>query len=298
MKRILNTLIIIGCVLLLTACNNQREYKVIELTGEELVENVFNEDKKNIIFALYNSQLENHTNFLNDIENVSKNAKLDIYIVDISHVDNSSAAMLFSVNEFYSEENQYFAYINGNLVVSNEYKDFKTLYSDLKSLGYKSEIEIIEESVKKEYFEKAKKLYDDGKIAESLSNLNRAWSLEDAKNFYKSHSYYKVLESWERYEYPNSKTHKLNYISIDFLSSTSILYKGEEKNKDSENFTKPSIQSDYESFYYYIKDDIIYTSSSETGNYKETYKIINITENVLTLYEYKTKKENDYTLRS
>lgn len=298
MKKFIKTICILLFLFILCSCSEKKEYKVLEITGEELTNNIFSEEEKNIIYAFYDSSDKNHKKFIEDLKTVSEKAKIDIYYTDLSHLDKASTIILFTINDLYINGNSYYAYINKKVTVSSEYKDYNTLYSDLKSIGYKSNIEIIPEEIKKSNLDDAKKLYHEGKIAESLEYLNKCWNLNEAKEFYEQNSYYNILNSWERYEYLDEKTKKIAYTNIIFQESSNQMYTITRKGTYNKDFTKPIPYGDYNLLYYYIKDDIIYTSSEENGQYKETYKINYLSDDYMTIYEYKLKKEYDYILRS
>lgn len=298
MKKIIKTICILFFLFALCSCNEKKEYNAIEITGEELTKNIFSEEEKNIVYAFYNSNDKNYKKFINDLKTVSEKAKIDIYYIDLSHLDKASTIVLFTINDFFLDGNSYYAYINKKTTVASEYKDYNTLYSDLKSIGYKSNIETISEEIKHANLDEAKKLYYEGKIAESLEYLNKCWNLTEAKEFYEHNSYYNILNSWERYEYLDEKAKKISYTNIVFQISTNQMYTTTKKGTYNKDFTKPIPYENYNLLYYYIKDDIIYTSTEENGQYKETYKINYLSDDYMTIYEYKLKKEYDYILRS
>jgi len=53
----------------------------------------------------------------------------------------------------------------------------------------------------------------------------------------------------------------------------------------------------YEQTYYYIKDDIIYTSDKEDGTYTKRFKIISVEHTSFKLFDYKYNKDYTYTRR-
>lgn len=298
MKKALKITVILLFLLILCSCGEKKEYHTIEITGEELVNNIFSEDDKNIVYAFYNSKEKNYEKYIEDLNKVSKAAMIDIYYVDISHLDAGSSIIMLTMNSLIADSNSYYAYINKKITVASAYSDYSTMYNDLKNIGYSSNVETLSDNEKKDNLEEAKKLYDEGKIAESLNLINKSWTLKEAKEFYNNSKYYNILSSWERYEFLDKKLEKIAYINIDFLPSSSELYQITKKGKYNSDFTKPMPFEGYDNLHYYIKDDIIYTSTKENGKYKETYKIEYLSDDYMTLYEYKNQKEYDYILRS
>lgn len=298
MKKNLKFIIIIMLSILLVGCQGKKEYQAIEITGEELVSNLFTEEPKDIVFAFYNSDSSKYKEYIDDINKVSKNAKIDIYYLDVAHIDSGSYIMLTSADTLSLTEDSYYAYINGKLTTGNKYTNFKEMYSALKSIGYKSKIELTSKEAKEKVLSEAVKLYEDGQISKSKSMLEKVWSLEEAKKFYKDNDYFRIINSWERYEFLDKKMKNVLYVNINFISNSNAFYQIEKKSAYNKDFVKPSDLSEYEVLNYYIKDDIIYTSNEENSNYRETYKITYIDDKNLDLYDYKTKKENKYILRS
>lgn len=297
MRKRIKILILIMLTFIVCSCSNKREYNLIELTGEELVENIFSEENKNIVFAFYNSSLSNANQFLKDLENTSNNAKLDIYYIDSNHLDSGSYLILSSLDTISPTYNSYYAYINGEYKVAEEYTDLKTMYNSLKEIGYKSNVIKKTKEEKLEKVEEANKLYEEGHISQAIGLLNYAWDLEEAKEAYSNGKYYNILDSWERYEFLNEKMEEVYYENIIFYYDSNTFEHALIKSKYNKDFQKPSSYDDYKSIYYYIKDDIIYTSDTESGKYKETYKITYIDSENLDLLNLKTKKEYQYILR-
>ena len=49
--------------------------------------------------------------------------------------------------------------------------------------------------------------------------------------------------------------------------------------------------NDYEKVFYYVKDNIIYTSDTEDGTYKQRFKIMEVENTSFKLFDYKYNKE-------
>lgn len=282
----------------LVACKEKREYQAVEITGAELVSNIYKENPENIVFAFYNSEEDNYETYINDIKEVSKKAQIDIYYIDGAHLDTGSYITLTATETINPLVNSYYILLDGTIKSVNKYTDYKEMYSNLKSIGYNSKINLTSNEEKEEKLNKAKELYSEGHIVESLLTLEKAWPLEEAKKFYEENKYFKVINSWERYEFLDKKMENVLYVNIDFSYASSVFYKIEYKSKYDKEFVKPTDLNNYDLLYYYIKDDIIYTSEDEEEKYKKAYEIKYIDDENLYLYEFKNKKEYKYILRS
>lgn len=287
--------IIFFCLILITACNNKKEYHLIELTSEELANNIMAKETKNFVFAVYNSSEDNAENFMKDLKNVVKNANINIYYIDYQHIDTESSLILFNSYQANFTTNGYHVLQNKDLVISKSYTDFKTMYKDLKSKAFKDSLATTSNSKKEKYLKEAKKLYDEGNISLSYNVLNKAWNLKEAKEFYNNSKYYKVLNTWESI-LTNLDNGKVKYRSLLFYYNLKYFYEIT-KNYPNSEYEKPSSLKEYSQTYYYIKDDIISTSTIEKGTYKKKYKIIEVNEEILEIQDLKTKEKILYKRR-
>lgn len=295
MKKIKLLIIFLLIPIVLCSCN-KKEYQLIQITGEELVQNLLYEEK-NFVFAIVDESEPDAEQFLKDLESVVQSANINIYYVDYLHISQSAAFELFTSYSTDFTTNGFHAVHNKALVVSNEYIDFKTTYSILKDKAYTDELVRIDESQKKEAIKEAQELYKENKISEAHEKLCEAWDLKEAQEEYNNNKYYNLINAWERTEYTTDTPEKTNYTSIIFNSGVNY-YVVQKVSELSDNFEKPDSIDDYETVYYRIKDDIIYTSNREKGYYEETYQINDISDKYLQITDMKTNKKMTYVRRN
>lgn len=277
MKKIIKLIIITSFLVTLCSCSkNNEEHYLIEITGEELINNLTNSDNK-FVFALYNSNTKNAQSFLKSLNDVVQNIKTDIYYVDYNHLDNSSAITIYTYDFGNFATNSYYYYNKGNIEIATDYTDFSQLYRELKKVNNTSSIELIPEETKKESINEAEKLYSEGNVSEAFDKLNYAWNLEEAKKVYNQNKYYKLINSWEAYKFIDKDQKEVKYYNLLFISGEKFFYQIITKD-EYKDFTKPDDLTKYEKKYYKLKEDILYISDYENGNYKPTYQIISITE--------------------
>jgi len=221
MKKIVKVFLLLLITIGLCSCSNKKEYKLVELTAEELVKNITSDEKKSFVFAIYNSQSSKGEEFLKNLQNVVNNAKLDIYYIDYYHMDSSSSGYFFDIGLEGYNQNGYYAFIDGKMMINNVYTDFKTLYTSIKDFGYQTEITKISQEQKLKYLKEAQKLYEEGLIASSFDELNKAWDLKEAKEMFTNNKYYNILNSWENYEI---KDEIMTYKSILFYHGVKYFY--------------------------------------------------------------------------
>ena len=77
MKKIVKSILLVLIILLSCSCN-KKEYKLIELTSNELLNHLL-KDNSSITFVTYNDELENNDDFITNVQKVSKRAKENIY---------------------------------------------------------------------------------------------------------------------------------------------------------------------------------------------------------------------------
>lgn len=298
MKKIVRISLLFLLIMTMCSCKtNKEEHSLIEITGEELINNLYGEKEGKFIFALYNSEKQNASKFINDLENVVKNINMDIYYVDYNHLDDASAFNLLATEFGDFAKNSYYLYDNGQINLSVNYVDFATLYKDLKTLSGEYSMDYINEDTKKEHLEEATTLYENGEIAKAFNELNKAWTLKEAKETYAKNPHYKLIRIWEAYEFEEEQRENVTYTSIAFLSNYNYFYRIVVTDKYA-GFEKPSDLTKYEKIYYYVKEDIIYTSNYENGKYKETYQITSINEERLSVIDISKEKTINFVKRS
>lgn len=263
------------------------EYKLIELTGTELINTLLSDEKISITYAIYNDYDMSSTQYLEDLQKTARQAKENIYYVNTSHTTFEFTEIIGAITSLDTTALSYYVFQDGKLVLSNEYKNFKSLYKDLNGKKYNT---IIKKTPKKEKLtaiEDAQELYNTGDIAAAYNKLSLAWDTKEAKEHYDNNPYYKILGNWEIFE-PDDEMKNTNYINFVFLNYKSKLYAGSHIEKI-EGFEKPSADK-YTLYDFLIKEDYIYTKKDEDSKYKKAYKIKVIGKYKLVLIEEKTNK--------
>lgn len=297
MKKYIQISILLLSIFILCSCKSKQKYELIEITSAELLNNVLSEDSVNFIYALYNENIDNSTNFLEDLKKVAPAIQTNIYYIDVNHIDVTSYTNLYYLGGLDTTINAYFAIKDKNVIANGEYLNYQTLYSSLATVDCKDEITRTSNEDKNSILDEAKKAYNEGNIVYSLDLINQVWNTKEAKDFYQESNYFNILNQWEFYDFKDDKMTDLNYTSIIFYKDIDCLFQVEKRTKYDSDFTTPNFD-EYEQLYYYIKDDIIYTSKKVDGNYKELYKIKYLDAKQLILTRTKDQKEYKYILRS
>ena len=248
MKHIKILLIILIIPIILCSCKKD-EHKLIEITAQELVQNLNNRDIS-FIFAVVDKTEDDYEEFIRDLKNVVKSANIDIYYIDYLRMDTNSANELllglyttdFSTNGFHVID-------KGALIVSDAYSDFKNMYGSLKDKIYTDKIELIDNETKKEYINKAKELYEEEKYAEGYDYLCKAWSLKEAKDIYEEYNYFNIINVWQHFTITNEEPRMITYRNLYIYPNINVLYRIVEK-APYEGYEKPEDITKYESLYY------------------------------------------------
>ena len=292
-KRFLIIIIIFLITSIICSCE-KKEYQLIEITAEELVNNIMNEDK-NFVFALYNEEEANATEFMSSLKNTVKNANINIYYMDFEHMNIEPAITLYSLETLGLDKNSYYVKQNNGIVLSEYYEDYGTMYKSLKSYAFSNTLDYISDKEKKNNLEEAKRLLSEGYVSKSYEKLGNAWTLTEAKEFYSENKVYEILDLWERYEFKDSELNKVDYHIMDFLINTNY-YESATKSGEYENFDKTIDYDAYSKTYYYIKDNYIYTSKDEK-KYTKKYYIQYLDKDDLHLKDLKNNKVYKYIKR-
>ena len=265
----------------------KEEYKLIELTGTELTNTIISSEKISITFALYNEYDINSKNFLEDLKKVVRQTQENIYFVNTSHTTFEFGEIMSAITSNEVETLSYYVYQDGKLVVSNTYKNFKSLYKDLNGKKYDTKIIKTSKKEKEKAIETATTLYNEGDIAGAYNNLSLAWDSEEAKSHYNNRPYYKLIGSWEIFE-PDEEMIKTKYTNYIFLTYNNKLLIGSHEDKI-DGFEKPSSDK-YEIYDTKIKDDYIYTKKEKETKFKKTYKIQSVSKYKLVLISESNNK--------
>lgn len=298
MKKIICITLSILFIFILCSCKpSSSKYNLIELQSTELLNYLKNEEKHNIIIALYYETKSNSKTYMDSLQKVVNNINNNIYYINMDHLDEESLYNIFDYLEGDYYSNSYIAYQNGEIKVNSNFSDFKTLVKELKPLSIKEdEVPKIDKEVKLAALKEAEEKYNSGNISEALATLNKAWDLEEAKKAYQENKYYMLIGNWEAYHVLESNTNKVKYISLDIYSAINVIYLYETEAKLDE-VEKPKI-IDYKRYYYYVKDNIIYLKESEKSKKSiEKYRIIDTTSEIIRLKDIKDDKIYNFKRR-
>ena len=199
---------------------NNDQYGLIELTGQELTNYILSEKNPSITFALYNDRDVQAEDFFKDLEKTSKTAHQNIYYVNSNHVTFEFEEIMAALANATVKTLAYYVIQDGNLIVSNTYSNFDTMYEDLNGKKYDSKVKKMSKEEKIEYIEKAREAYKDGDISSAFNYLSNAYDIEEGKEEWNNNKYYKLFGSWEYFNIrPDGKTidYKNIYI-VPFMS--------------------------------------------------------------------------------
>lgn len=269
----------------------KEEYKLIELTGIELTNTLLSDDKISITYALYNDYDMKSEEFLEDLKKTSRQTQENIYYINTSHVTFEVSEILGSITQTGIDSLSYFVFQDGQLILTNTYKSFKSLYKDLNGKKYDTKIIETSKKDKEEAIKSAEELYNAGDIAGAYNSLSLAWNTKEAKEHYESRPYYKIFGSWEIFE-PDDDMINTNYTNYVFLNYKSKLATATH-NVKIDGFEKPA-SNKYIIYDIEIKDDYIYTKKDQEKKYKKTYKIQSIGKYKLVLISEKDNKTYNF----
>lgn len=295
MKKSIKFFLLLLSVFFLCACREKKDYNLIEVTSEELVQNLFSEEKNSYVFAVVNASKDGYKQFMKDLKSLTKSAKMDVYYIDYNFMDVNSSLYLYNIDGLDFSTNSYFGVVDGSVKVAEYYNDFGSMYADLKNIKPKGDFTKVDEDTKNSYLEGAKKLYNEGKIGLSFDLLSKASNLSEAKSFYNESKYYKLLISWEAYDFKDADMKDVTYYSLIFYLGVNSFNLAQKEGKYDENFDKDFYYEDYDQLYYYVKDDIIYTTKKEDEKYTKTYQILSLSSNRMMLKDLKSGKEYAYS---
>lgn len=298
MKKIIKLLFILCITLLISSCGSKdyKEGQLVELSGLELTNNFAGETAKDFIFATINETKEGYREFLSDLEKYAKETNKAIYYVEYKHIDTEAALYVFNLYEADFTSNCYHVVENGDITLTKPYVNYSTLKFNLESKRFYSVLDYISDKDAKEYLKKAQEELDNGNPSVSLNYINKIWNRQEAKNFYNKNEELQVIKSWEYFTFTNDKRKRITYHSLLFHHNANYFLEILTK-EYYDSFEKPSDLGAYEVVFYYVKDDIIYTSDKVDGTYKERFKILSVERTSFRLFDYKYKKEYTYTRR-
>lgn len=298
MKKILRLLFILIIPILITSCGSKdyKEGKLTEISGLELVNNFAGDNSKNFIFAIVNETQSGYREFLADLEKYAKETNKAIYFTYYKHLDVDAAFYIFNLYEADFTSNGYHVIEDGTLTVTTEYTNYNNMKATLEDKRFYTILDYTSEEDIKNNLQLAKEEYEKGNMSISLNYLNRIWNTKEAKDYYNSHQELGLIKSWEHYTITEGERDRVTYRSLLFHHNTNYFLEILTKQYN-DTFEKPQNMNDYEQIYYYVKDNIIYTSDTEDGTYKERFKILKVENTTIKVFDYKYKKEYKYTRR-
>ena len=298
MKKILRLLFILIIPILITSCGSKdyKEGKLTEISGLELVNNFAGDNSKNFIFAIVNETQSGYREFLADLEKYAKETNKAIYFTYYKHLDVDAAFYIFNLYEADFTSNGYHVIEDGTLTVTTEYTNYNNMKATLEDKRFYTILDYTSEEDIKNNLQLAKEEYEKGNMSISLNYLNRIWNTKEAKDYYNSHQELGLIKSWEHFTITEGERDRVTYRSLLFHHNTNYFLEILTKQYN-DTFEKPQNMNDYEQIYYYVKDNIIYTSDTEDGTYKERFKIIKVENTSLKVFDYKYKKDYIFTRR-
>lgn len=281
MKNKIKILILILSLVLITSCE-KKEYKLIELTSGDLFQ-LLSEEKKSFIFATINerNKKEEAIEYKKALKEYAKNGKTNIYYLDTSDLIFFDDEMIYSMTNVDLALHYFYIVKNGKITANVAYEGKDILKKYLSGIHF-DEIEMpIKESEKKDYLKKAKEQYEEGNICTSYQYLQKAWTLEAAKKFYRDNDYYKIINYWRNYVHlGNNKVISKEIVIFSMADNINTFnYSG-----TNSKYKYPK-SSDYETKEFYIKDNYLYTRKNDKEKYKKAFEIMEVDDKHLLIKE-------------
>jgi hypothetical protein len=297
MKKLKRLLIILLFPIFICSCDLKLEKaELIEISGIELTNNYFGENSKNFIFAMVNEFEKDDEQFLEDLKKLVEETNNTIYYVEYQHIDTEAAVILFNTYDANFTTNSIHLVENNELTVTQDYTNYEDMKNALKGKVLNIGLEYTSDKEAKEYLEQADKEYQAGNLAKSFDYINKIWNRKEAKEYFKEHPYLELIKSWEYVNITDTEPKKITYRSLLFYENYNFFFEIYQK-RNYEGFERSNNITDYTQVYYYLKDDIIYTSDKTDGTYEKRFKIKKVERHQITLFDYKYKKEYVFNRR-
>ena len=291
MKKIIKLLFVVLISIIMCSCGDKKpiEGQLIEISAVELTNNFYGKNSKDFIFAIINEHKSGYMNFEKDLERLVKETNQTIYYTYYQHIDTDSALLIFNLYDAYFTSNSYHIVENNELTLTKQYTTYDQMKADLVNKNVYEELTYQSDKEIKSHLNNAKEELDSNEEKLLLAT-------EEGKNFFDTHPYLGIIKSWEHFVITEGTKERITYRSLLFYHNSNFFYETLIKEYN-DNFEKPNSLDRYEKVYYYVKDDIIYTSDKEDGTYKERFKIKEISKVKLHLFDYKYKKDYIYDRR-
>ena len=298
MKRIIKLLVILLLPIVICSCNNEQRPagQLIEISAVELTNNFYGTKSKDFIFVIINEHKSGYMNFEKDLERLVKETNQTIYYTYYQHIDTESALLIFNAYDAYFTSNAYHIVENSEIILTKMYTTYDQMKKDLENKNIYEEIVYQSDKEINSNLKKAKEEYDKGNVSVSYNYINKIWDTKEAKDFYNTHPSLGIIKSWEHFVITDGSKERITYRSLLFYHNSNFFYETLIKEYN-DKFEKPNSLDRYEKVYYYVKDDIIYTSDKENGTYTKRFKIKKVEKVKLYLFDYKYKKDYIYDRR-
>ena len=134
MKKVIKIFSLILLVSLMLGCGEKTESTLIQITGYDAYQ--FFEDKKDMMLVLINEKDEQYDEYLNNLKEVVKKSKSNIYYVNLAQVDTMQHQLLYSIFQSDGTTSQFICAQNGTVVVNStgylEYEQLKNIVNGKK----------------------------------------------------------------------------------------------------------------------------------------------------------------------
>lgn len=293
MKKKLKIILMLLLFLFISGCNNNKEYKIINISAEDLINNM--EHGKTMIVVCYADDVINSKTMRNELQNIANDIRSDIYRLDYYHIDMDFGYLLKYQYGFSADDNYYYVLEGTEVKVDEYYTNSVEAVRKLNEYQSSKDIELSQGSKIDKYLEQAEKYYAEGDLFKANEYISKGWSSEKARNYYNEHDEYKILHLWERYKTLNNSSDEFEYTQINTFTGESIYYKKTVKG-ESKTFEKPH-SHDYDNKYYYkVLDKKIYTGT-KADKLTPRFEIVFVNNERLVLNDLKTKERIEYIRR-
>ena len=292
MKKKLKILLLLIMFLLISGCNN-KEYRIIHISAEDLINNI-NKGKTMIIFEYADNSI-NSKQMREDMQSIANDLRSDIYHLDNYHLDVEFGSILQNEHGISIDDN-YFLLIDGNkIVLDEEYTNKIEVTRKLNNYQSSKDIELSSIDHSTYNINKAKEYFEEGNIYQANEYLSKAWSNEEAREFYYNNKEFNILHIWERYKTINNQADQFEYTQVNTFTGDSMYFKKTVKGKSGE-FEKPNSRDRDNEYYYKVINKKIYTGLKE-DKLSEKFEIVFINFDRLVLKDIKTNERIEYIRR-
>ncbi len=282
MKKIIKTLIIVVLFLTVLCSCKQKEYKLIEITGEELL-NILNESHDTYAVAIVNPNNQTGKKYLEDLKKLTKEKEVNILYLDKNYVSVDVELFIEMNYEKTAAANTYMIIQDQRIIGNEYYSDIQDFYSKIYTLNTSSDYPEIPNEKKLESLSKGIQNYEEGKIVEAFKYLSQAITSTEAKSYIGRSKYLNLLARWDTV----TAVKKDKFFTLNFSIDDQKYYQAYATQKQIKEGT---MEYDYDNpVYYKVDSDIIYTSK-DNKKFKKTYKIREFHDYKLVIEEIKTKK--------